>query len=159
MIVGWIVYNFYKAGKKAKDAQKRRASDSPRTNTSPKKDVRSIIEEILSEQTKQASAPIPVPAAPTASGPVSMEEIIDETQYDSEVSYTNENNLKESSELVEGLEGFNEKYNKASESHSVHNNQILIEEENEHENIFSDMDISKAVIYSEILKRPAYVYN
>lgn len=155
-IIAWVIYNFYKAGKKVTDSRK----TNPKKSASPsvpydneEKEFGSILEEILSK--KEVNSPKPVVLQNRPSKQTSSEEIFDETAFDTETIYNKESDKKNEQFA---FADFTKQYDKISDTHSVHNDSPFIEEKEEdrERNWLGDMDIAKAVVYAEILKRPVY---
>ncbi len=132
--IGWIVYSIYKRSQK--QASKNRQQSSAPKYDSPK----SLLQELLSgEKFEPLTVETEYPEHPYSS------------DIDDEQKYNFSKDLEETS-LVENI-NYEEKQS-LNVKRKIQNIEIA-EEENEISSIdLNDFDLRKAVIYSEVLKRP-----
>ncbi len=148
--IAWLVINIVKAVRKAnQEQQKKKAPHSPSIPTSPKpaQTAKRSLEEVIrttNKKTTRAAEQQPV----TRPAYTSQEVIIDEASYDTELQYSSGASLYKSQESLTG--------DNADDIHQhteIARSQIG-SDTGESEGSEIDFDIRKAVIYSEILKRP-----
>ncbi len=141
LAIAWIAFTIY-SQKQKKNKQQQKAKPQQQTQ----KDVKSYFEEIL---LGNVSSPDPIPAEP----------VIHEEIYEPVSGYKTSENIQPEYEFLEEGSQLSEEY--FDQNSAIEKPEIQIEEKSEikiqeeYENIeYLDFDIRKAVIYSEILKRP-----
>jgi len=141
LAVAWIAFTIY-SQKQKKNKQQQKAQPQQQTQ----KDVKSYFEEILQGN---ISSPDPI-----ITEPMKHENI-----YESVSSYKTSGNIQPEYEFLEEGSQLSEEY--FDKNSAIEKPEIQIEEkfevktEEDYEDIeYLDFDIRKAVIYSEILKRP-----
>ncbi len=180
-IIGYILYSFFNTSKKQK--QKRAEEKTTRPDAEP--DIKDILEELMGKkrQTQQsASDPVYETRKPTiqpvyespeegqsqegkAMNPVENYEFgkyktLEEATLEEASS---EGVLVDEATVASQYEQFNSaNYSEQTAVHSIAEKEGIkevshLEEEKETHQRFKDFDIEKAIIYSEILKRPRWV--
>lgn len=132
-IIAWILYNFYKAGKKITDAKKPVGKNQHQPASGSGKEFSTVLEEILAgKKVEQYKAPesTKVTTEKYVRPVITAEEIVDETI---------------------STEDFFKKY-KDSEI-SIAAPPVVEEVQSEW---IANMDVRKAIVYAEIFKRPVY---
>jgi len=147
-VIAWIIYSFYKAGKKLTDGKKTTSgkTTAPR-ESNDEKEFGGILEEILS---KKAPAPKPV----TINVPT-KKKVFKEKSFEPSVRNINAARKKTEQSVFFG-EAIAEQYNR---EHTVHHpilNEIKAFEEEKKSPWIEEFDMAKAIVYAEILKRPTY---
>lgn len=157
--VAWLIYNIVKAVRKASEEQKKKKPQaSPATTAKPvprqQDDVKRTLEELMRANRKQAEQARQqevqrqlqqqkeIPAKPLYQ---SQEVLVNEAEHDSESKYNNRTSLYESQEYI-------------SEEIAHYDNTETVAQEiaayQQEEETQIDFDLRKALIYSEILRRP-----
>ncbi len=169
-IAGYIIYSFVSGAKKQK--AKRKTVDETTTRPDAEPDIRKMLEEMLGK-TEPEHAPVYETRKPTIQ-PVyeSVTELEGQSQegkamnpvenYEFGKYKTLEDEVSDEEAVASQYEQFNSlNYSEQTAAHSIAekegNKEIIASvEEKEATPFFKDFDIEKAIIYSEILKRPAW---
>lgn len=148
--IAWLVINIVKAVRKANQEQaKKKSSHSPSIPTSPvnTQTTKISLEEQIRAKSKKTIRPAEQRAVAQPAY-TSQEVIVDEAAYDTELEYSSGASLYKSQESLTG--------DKADEDYmqsDITRSQIS-DNTSDSDNAEIDFDIRRAVIYSEILKRP-----
>ncbi|MCG3164880.1 MAG: hypothetical protein POELPBGB_00639 [Bacteroidia bacterium] len=171
-IIGYIIYSFVSGAKKVKG--KKKEVDETTTHPDAEPDIKKVLEELLgkAEQSKPQPAPVYETRKPSIE-PV-YETITEEGQsmegkalnpvenYEFGKYKTLESEAEDEEETASKYEQFNSlNYSEQTAAHSIAEkegikDEIHLAEEKETGTIAKDFDIEKAIIYSEILKRPKW---
>lgn len=166
-IVGYIIYSFVSGSKKVKSKGKTVDETTARPDAEP--DIRKMLEEMLgkTEQTKPApvyenTKPTIQPVYETQEGQSQEGKAMNPVDnYEFGKYKTLEDAVDEETEASK-YEQFNSiNYSEQTAAHSIAEKEGIkevpyTEEVKEISPVFKDFDIEKAIIYSEILKRPAW---
>ncbi len=147
-VIAWIIYNFYKAGKKLTDGKKVTSGKtiSP-SESNDEKEFGGILEEILSKK-------IPAPKPVTINTPTAKK-VFKEKSFQPSARRGNVASKKAEQNMFFG-EAIAEQYNKEHVVHHPILNEIKTFEEEKRSPWIEDIDMAKVIVYAEILKRPAY---
>lgn len=172
-IIGYIIYSFVSGAKKVKGKNKPVDETTVRPDAEP--DIRKMLEEMLgkTEQSKPQQAPVYESRKPTIE-PVyeSVTEVEGQSQegkamnpvenYEFGNYKTLEDEMADEEAVASQYEQFNSiNYSEQTAPHSIAEKEgikevVHLEEEKALNPILKDFDIEKAIIYSEILKRPKW---
>jgi hypothetical protein len=169
-IVGYIVYSFVSGAKKQKNKGKRVDETTTRPDAEP--DLRKMLEEMLgkTEQAKPQPAPVYESRKPTIQPVYETEEGQSQEgkamnpvdNYEFGKYKTLEDEVHDEAAEASQYEQFNSlNYSEQTAAHSIAEKEgikevVHLEETKEPTPVLKDFDIEKAIIYSEILKRPAW---
>ncbi len=169
-IVGYIIYSFVSGAKKQK--AKRKTVDETTTRPDAEPDIRKMLEEMLGKTEQEKPEPAPVyetrkptiqPVYETQEGQSQEGKAMNPVDnYEFGKYKTLEDEVADEEAVASQYEQFNSlNYSEQTAAHSIAekegNKEVVASvEEKEIVPFFKDFDIEKAIIYSEILKRPAW---
>lgn len=169
-IVGYIIYSFVSGAKKQKSKGKTVDETTTRPDADP--DIRKMLEEMLgkTEQSKPQPAtvyetrkPTIQPVYETQEGQSQEGKAMNPVEnYEFGKYKTLEDDVEDEVATASQYEQFNSlNYSEQTAAHSIAEKEgiravVHLEETKETTPVLIDFDIEKAIIYSEILKRPAW---